>query len=189
MHRDERGMRTFALTLASLAFLAPARATTLVQLSLSDMILQSSSIVHAKVTGSYAAARGAQIYTFYQLQVSETLKPAGQNGSAAASAVQVAVPGGAANGVRQMVPGAPELTVGNDYILFLWTSRSGLTQVIGLSQGLFKMTQDESGNKVLLRPASTELMLDKNGSAVTNQSTTLLWSNVRSQIVKTLGGN
>ena len=54
------------------------------------------------------------------------------------------MPGGVVNGIRQSVTGAPELKPGQEYVLFLWTSRSGLTQVIGLSQGLFKVSEEGS---------------------------------------------
>ena len=171
----------------ALALMLPVRGTTLEQLSLKDMILKSTAIVHAKVTGSYAALQGQDVYTHYQLQVSETLKPAG--GSPGAQAIDVAVPGGSAHGLRQLVAGAPTIAVGGDYVFFLWTSRSGLTQVIGLSQGLYRMTLDSAGNAIMVRPATTELMLDQNGHAVTDQAQTLAWSDVRTQIRKTLGGN
>jgi hypothetical protein len=157
-----------------------AQATTLERLSLGDMIAKSTSIVHAKVTGTYSALVGADIYTYYQLQVSEVLKPSGQ----AAQSWQVAVPGGTAKGLRQMIPGAPAITIGGDYVLFLWTSRSGLTQVIGLSQGLFRMAQDSTGAAILVRPASSAPMVDKNGMAVTDQATTYRWSDVRAQILR-----
>ncbi len=49
------------------------------------------------------------------------------------------------NGVQQSFAGAPTLTAGQDYFLFLWTSKTGLTQVIGLSQGLFTVTTNSSG--------------------------------------------
>src|SRR5258706_3484995 len=109
---------------------APLPATTLQKLSLDDMIRLSTTVVRARVSGSYAAARGADIYTFYQLSVLETLKAGGH------PPLEVAVPGGSAKGQRQLVEGAPQLKAGEEYVLFLWTSRSGLTQVIGLSQGL-----------------------------------------------------
>ena len=174
------------VTILALALMLPVRGTTLEQMSLTEMILKSTAIVHAKVTGSYAALRGQDVYTHYQLQVSETLKPAGSLGN---QAIDVAVPGGSAQGLRQLVAGAPAIAVGGDYVFFLWTSRSGLTQVIGLSQGLYRMTQDSAGNAIVVRPATTELMLDKTGHAVTDQAQTLEWSEVRTQIRKTLGGN
>jgi len=174
-------MRIVGTILTGLAaWIASADATTLERLSLGDMIAKSTSIVHARVTGSYSAMVGADVYTYYQLQASEILKPGGQK----AQGLEVAVPGGAAKGVRQIVPGAPAIAIGGDYVLFLWTSRSGLTQVIGLSQGLFRMTQDPAGNAILVRPASTAPMVDKNGVAVTDQTTTYLWSDVRAQILR-----
>lgn len=173
-------MRTICLTIA---FGALASATTLQRLSLADMISKSTAIVHAKATGSYTGVRGGDIYTYYQFQVSQTLKPPGPP----MKALQVAVPGGAAQGIRQTVPGAPNISIGVDYVLFLWTSPSGLTQVIGLSQGLFRMTSDPAGNAIIIRSASTEPMLDANGNAITDQGMVLRWSNVLSQIQKTVG--
>jgi hypothetical protein len=124
------------------------------------------------------------VYTFYKLQISETLKPVSGQGPVQ---MDVAVPGGVAQNVRQSVPGAPMLTVGGDYVLFLWAGPNTLTQILGLSQGLFRMTQDPAGNALIVRPAATELMLSKTGLPVTDQMTNLRWSEVRAQIRKTLG--
>src|SRR5271155_3296819 len=126
-------MRTRTILLAGFFAVACAYATTLQQLSLDDMIQQSTGIVRAKVTGSSMTLRGQNVYTYYHLQILETAKPYGKPGAE----IDVAVPGGTANGMRQVVVGAPELTTGSQYVVFLWTSRSGLTQIIGLSQGLF----------------------------------------------------
>jgi hypothetical protein len=70
--------------------------------------------------------------------------------------------------------------------LFLWTSRSGMTQVIGLSQGMFNLKQDASGDTVLNRPAIADQMLDKSGKPVTDTAVTMKWSDLRALIVKTL---
>ena len=177
-------MRTVSL---AIVFGALGWATTLQQLSLADMISKSTSIVHAKATGSYAAVRGGDIYTYYQFQVSQTLKAASPAIQTQGGGLQVAVPGGVAQGLRQTVPGAPNISIGVDYVLFLWTSASGLTQVIGLSQGLFRMTSDPAGNAILVRPASTEPMLDAKGNAVTDQAMVFRWSDVLSQIQKAVG--
>src|ERR1017187_6909832 len=89
---------------AILAFLAsvgiPGGATILQQLTLDDMAQKSTSIVHARVTGSSEVARGANVFTIYKFEVLETLK----SGPAAR---EVAVPGGVAGGIRQVVTGAP----------------------------------------------------------------------------------
>jgi hypothetical protein len=176
-------MRSVSMLLASLALLLPARATTLLRLSMDDMIQQSTAIVRAKVTGSSSAFRGQDIYTYYQLQILEAVKPSGQT----ATQTEVAVPGGSAGGVRQMVAGAPTLTVGGEYVLFLWTSRSGLTQAIGLSQGLFSVTYDASGNAKVSRPAAAGIMLDINGNVAADQAVSLKWSDLRAHIQQKLG--
>ena len=82
------------------------------------------------------------------------------------TATEVAVPGGVVDGIRQSVTEAPELKPGQEYVLFLWTSRSGLTQVIGLSQGVFQLSEEGSGKAVAKRPAASELMLDRSGLPV-----------------------
>src|SRR5271170_4240719 len=140
-------MRTWFHLLASVALLAPAGATTLLKMSVNDLILQSTSIVRARITGSRSAGVGRDIFTYYQLQVSETLK----QGSILPA--EFAVPGGVSGNLRQIGIGSPVFTEGQEYVLFLWTSRSGMTQVIGLSQGMFRLGQDASGESVLNRPA------------------------------------
>jgi len=174
-------MRRRSILLATLALAGLARATTLQQLSLDDMIRQSTAIVRAKVTGSYAALRGQNIYTYYHLQVLEAPK------AAAAQELDVAVPGGALNGLREIVPGAPELAAGSEYVIFLWTGKSGLTQVIGLSQGLFRAQKDAAGQIQLSRPAEDELMLDKSGHPVSSQALGMAWSDLRARIQRELG--
>jgi hypothetical protein len=175
-------MRILPHLLASVAFLVPIGATTLLKMSMNDLITQSTHIVRARITGSRSAAMGQDIYTYYQLQVSETLK------QGAILPAEVAVPGGVYGNLRQIGIGSPVLTQGQEYVLFLWTSRSGMTQVIGLSQGMFSLKQDASGNAVLNRPAIADQMLDKSGKPVTDTAVTMKWSDLRALIVKTLHG-
>jgi hypothetical protein len=91
-------------------------------------------------------------------------------------------------GLRQMAAGSPTLKIGDEYVIFLWTSRTGLTQIIGLSQGLFSVKVNAAGATVLIRPASSDTMLDKTGNVVTDQAVTILLSDLRAQIQKALGG-
>src|SRR5258708_2344000 len=173
-------MRILSIALVAAGMLVPAGATTLQQLSMDDMIRKSTSIVRAKVIDSHTAFRGQDIYTYYRLQVLEGWNTGAQQ-------VEVAVPGGFAKGMRQLAPGAPSLIAGDEYMVFLWTSRSGLTQIIGLSQGLFSVKPSASGEPLLIRPAATELMLDKSGHVVNDLPLSLHLTDVRSQIQRTLG--
>jgi hypothetical protein len=164
----------------TLGVMAPTWATTLEQLTLDEMAQKSTAIVRARVTGSHSGTRGASIYTYFELQVIETWKSAGQK------TTEVAVPGGVADGIRQSVTGAPELKPGQEYVLFLWTSRSGLTQVIGLSQGLFQLSEEGSGKAVAKRPASSELMVDQSGLPVDDRAVSMPLQDLRTQVRQAL---
>jgi len=162
--------------------LAQLGAATLSRLTLDDMITQSTSIVHVRVSGSYAAPRGALIYTYYQAQVLERWKGASQ------TAVEVALPGGTANGFQQSFPGTPQLTEGKEYVLFLWTSPSGLTQIIGLTQGLFDLSTDASGIVTAMRGVTTNSLLDpKTGLMVKDQPIQMQLKDLTVRIASTLG--
>ena len=163
------------------AALAPMPGSTLQQLSLDEMIRLSTGIVHGKALKTYSAPRGSIIYTHYQIQTSETLK------GPAASQLDIAVPGGAANQLQQTFAGAPTLASGQDYVLFLWTSKSGLTQIIGLSQGLFTVATNASGQLVVSRAAATERMVNAAGQPVNDADMRMSLSELRGRIQKILG--
>ncbi len=155
---------------------------TLERLSLDEMIGKSTAIVRGRVTGSTAAMRGTIIYTSYAIQVTERFKGLAQ------SFVTVAVPGGVANSRRQTFPGAPEFKAGDDFVFFLWTGKSGTTQIIGLTQGLFRLSASATGDTVATRPASAELMLDRaTGEPVKDQAVVMNLSDLRARIANVLG--
>ena len=169
----------FALVLAFCTW--PLQCATLERLSLDDMITKSTAIVRGKVTGSYAAYSGRVIYTHYSVQVSERFKGGSQG------VVDLAVPGGAANNQRQVFDGVPAFQPGDEYVFFLWTGRSGLTQVIGLTQGLFSIAPGTSADPVATRRASGELMLVRgSGTPVKNETLVMKVSELRSRIAATL---
>jgi hypothetical protein len=131
----------------------PLQGATLERLSLDDMISRSTSIVRGTVASSYAAVSGPAIYTHYSIQVSERLKGGGTG------PIEVVVPGGTANGLRMSVSGAPVLNPGDEFIFFLYTGKSGITSIVGLTQGLFELGKG-AVDPTATRTASRELMLD-----------------------------
>lgn len=167
-------MRILAKFALLLAVPAGLWATTLQKLGLDEMIQQSTGIERAKVSGSHTAPVGSDIYTYYRLDVLESFKGGIQR--------EIAVPGGSAGGHRQVIAGAPELTTGQEYVLFYWTSKSGLTQLLGLSQGLFSERADVAGNPLLVRPASTETMLGKDGAPIQDKPASLRLSDLRTRV-------
>jgi hypothetical protein len=174
-------VRHFVLALV-LAFCGlPLQSATLERLTLSDMAVKSTLVVRGKVLSSSASFSGSLVFTHYQVQVSETLK--GQS----AGVIDVAVPGGVANGIRQAVSGAPEFQPGEEYVFFLWTGKSGVTQVIGLTQGLFHVTGTGADPSLQRRP-SHELMLDaRTHQPVQDQTIAMHLSELRTAISNSLG--
>lgn len=163
----------------SLGFLAilwasTASAATLQQLSVDQMTQSATAIVRARVTGSSAGFSGSTIYTHYKLQTSETWK-----GFAAS---EVMLPGGTAGGYRQSFPGIPALRIGAEYVLFLWTSSTGITHLVGLSQGLFNIDSRADGSVQVGRPEIGETMLDAAGRKVRDRAIQMQLSDMKTQV-------
>jgi hypothetical protein len=162
----------------------PLQSATLERLSLDEMISQSTSIVRAKVGRSYGMLHGRVIYTHYRIQVQEWFKGVKPDLN------EVVVPGGVANGRRQDVGGAPQLDTGAEYVLFLWTGKSGATHIVGLTQGVFTLPQNASEDTKAIRSASTELMLDPGtGRAVKDQRLEIRYGDLRARIAGVLRGS
>ncbi len=174
--------RPFAILYLVGLVTAPLQCATLERLSLTDMIGKSTAIVRAQVASSSVARSGPVIYTHYQLQVSERYKGPAQ------STVDLALPGGISGGIQQIYSGVPQLSPGEEYVFFLYTGKSGLTQVIGLTQGLFAVSSRGSKDPALTREASHEMMLDHAaGRQVRDETLRMSLGALKSQISATLG--
>ncbi len=148
-----------------------------------EMVARSTAIVRGKVTGSSAAFSGPVIYTHYTVQVTETLK------GTASGAMDVVLPGGVAQNVRQSFAGTPSLNVGAEYVLFLYTGKSGLTTIVGLTQGLFTLDSGASGDPTATRTATRELMLDPvTGHPVKDNTLVMKMSALRAQVAAGIQG-
>jgi hypothetical protein len=135
----------------------------------------ATAIVRASVTGSTASFTGSTIYTHYSLKVSESWK--------GFAPTEVLVPGGIANGKRQAFPGVPELKVGAEYVLFLWTSsQTGITHIVGLQQGLFDLSSRSDGSTLATRPLIGEVILDAQGRRVPDHAISMPLTSLRGQV-------
>ncbi len=143
------------------------------------MTQSATAIVRARVTGSSTSFTGSTIYTHYSLQVTESWK--------GFTPAEVMVPGGVANGRRQSFPGVPAISVGNEYVLFLWTSSStGITHLVGLSQGLFNLSQQADGSMLATRPLIGEMILDAQGRKVADHAVTIPVVTLKSHVSRSL---
>ncbi|HVW83982.1 MAG TPA: hypothetical protein VHB50_04855 [Bryobacteraceae bacterium] len=165
--------------LAALFGSAVAPAATLQQLTMDQMAESATAIVRARVTGVSASLTGSTIYSHYKLQVTDSWK--------GFSPAEVMVPGGVANGYRQSFPGVPELAVGTEYVMFLWTSpATGITHLVGLSQGLFNLSAQPDGSTVAFRPRIGEMILDASGKRVTDEPVRMKLTDMKSQVGRKL---
>ena len=133
--------------------LVPLSGATLEQLSLGEMIEQSTAVVRARTGQSRGVREGRLIYTLTRLEVIEQWKGEPLN------EVEVALPGGSVGGLSQRFGGVPRLEPGREFVFFLWQGPSGRIQITGLSQGLFAVTQAESAELRVTRQPSGDLML------------------------------
>lgn len=175
-------MRRLLFALLVPLCLVPLHGATLVQLSLTEMIANSTAIVRGKVQSSYAASSGPLIWTHYQVQITEQLKGTGT------ATVDVAVFGGVANGIVQNYSGAPQFQPGEEYVFFLYHNQSGRNLILGFTQGLFAVASDSASNPSLTHTASPELMLDRSThQPVKDRTLTMRLSDLRSQIAAAQG--
>lgn len=150
-------------------------AATLQQLTLDQMAQAATAIVRARVTSSSASFTGSTIYTHYKLQISETWK--------GAPAAEVMLPGGVAGGYRQSFPGVPALQTGAEYVFFLWkSSRTGITHIVGLNQGILNVTARPDGSYQAGRPVIGETMLDAAGHQVKDQAVQIRLSDLKTRV-------
>ncbi|HYP13627.1 MAG TPA: hypothetical protein VEQ63_06870 [Bryobacteraceae bacterium] len=147
------------------------------------MTQKSTLIVRGKVTACAAQARASVIFTRCTMSVSERWKGPGGN------QVTFNVPGGTANRTTQIFTGTPRFLVGQEYVLFLWAGKSGLNQVIGLSQGVFDVRADSKGPLTVSREATSEKLVDAGGQPVRDQGIEMNLATMRARVERILGGS
>jgi hypothetical protein len=180
VHLRQRMNYLVATLVCLVSTLGTLEATTLTRATLDDLIQKSTAIVHGKVLGSSPVSRGQIIYTAYRIQVLERWKGAQD------AQVEVMIPGGVLNGVRQNVSGAPQLAEGTEYVFFLWTGQSRITHLLGLSQGVLDMTQSALGETMVIRSASEATLLDATGKVTQAERISMKLSDFRTRVATML---
>lgn len=159
---------------------ASLAAATLQRLSLMEMIDKSTAIARVRVGTCTPELRGTIIYTTCQLAIVERWKGTNMN-------FAVSVPGGTTQGVRQTFSGAPTLTTGDERVVFLWTGRSGPTQLIGLSQGLMTLERLPDGTVMAVRAPVRDRMLDSTGKPVWDEGVEMPLDELRKTVAARVG--
>ena len=128
-------MRT-ALAIVGLMCGTTSWSATLEKLSLDEMSQRSTVIVRSKVNSCAGEQRGSVIYTRCRVSVIERWK-----GTAGAQ-LEFLVPGGTSRGLTQVFTGTPNFAAGSEYVLFLWSGRSGNS-----CQGNARLSSSISGGR------------------------------------------
>jgi hypothetical protein len=147
------------LLILGLCLGALAAGATLERLTLEEMAARSTAIIRGRALSSSAAFVGSTIYTRTRFQVLERWK------GPEASEVEVYAPGGTVGPLTQRYSGVPRFQSGQELVLFLWTGRSGRTQVIGFTQGVFEVSRSSSGEAEVIRAPSGETLISPDTGA------------------------
>lgn len=160
-------MQRLLLTTALVALTAAgAGATVLIPIEFRELVHVSSTIVHGRVTdvrAGWTEGRRA-IETSVTLDVTEYMK------GSLGGTVTVRVPGGQIGRYRTIVVGAPAFHEGDEVVLFL-RSYDGALSIVGMSQGVFRVTADSSGHRVVTTPVVMGRSADATGPVVRGDAT------------------
>jgi hypothetical protein len=149
--------RSFCLITTGFLLAVGAVATSVVQLSLEELIDQSNLIVSGRITRSWTDwdAQHQYIWTHYEISVSNTHK--GQPGST----VIISEPGGIIGDRGMTIAGTVSYLTGENVLVFLNRVPNGYLRTTGWGQGGY--TVDEKGilhASSSLRPGSSGVTLN-----------------------------
>jgi len=133
-----------ALVLAGVGvpgFVSGLEATTVKRFSLEEMVHKSQRIMLGRRVSqeTYWNKNRTRIYTATRFEVTEDLK-----GESRRTATVVTV-GGTIDGMTLVVSGTPSFREHEEVLLFLEAGKSGNWILLGLSQGMFRVTADRRG--------------------------------------------
>ena len=128
-----------ALLVTLMVVAAPtARATTFAPVDFSELVLAARAIVHGRIIDVQPQLSDGRrrVETLVTLQVATYLK------GSLGSSVVFRVPGGQIGRYRTIVLDAPNFAPGDEVVLLLGARGPSVPYVLGLSQGVFRITGD-----------------------------------------------
>ena len=136
---------TVVLAACLASFSAPANATTMVQLSTTQMVDASDAIVRGTITEVWAEEdENGIVWTRAQVEVSHTYK-----GDSKQKAFIIDQLGGNFGGNVSTVAGSARFSAGEEGVFFLEHLGSGRTTTVGLSQGKFTLRLDPYSRELI----------------------------------------
>ncbi len=152
-----------SLVLAAAGFSA-ARATSVMPLTLSEMVKRSPRIVHGTVVEAHSQWEegGTQIYTYVTLAPKEMLKG---KSPAAGGTITFRQMGGRVGDRAVYVAGTPRFSAKQEVLVFLTgDDRGGYSQVMGIFQGAFRPTAGAGRGVEGVSPEAIGSLLPEKGT-------------------------
>src|SRR5215467_14687296 len=125
-----------------------AHATVVLPADLNDLSHEAVAIARGRIAAVEPQWKEGRrgIETLVTLETETYLK------GSLGSIVQFRVPGGTLGRFSSVVVGAPQFTVGQRVILFLGSRGPTIPYVLGLSQGVYRLTQSPQGDWMVTPP-------------------------------------
>ena len=149
------------LFLCALALLAvAASATTLSRLKLEDLAQESTAVARLRCLGATSQWDKGEIWTETRFEVLQTEK------GALPGIVTVRLLGGHVGHVHSHVDEVPAFRTGEEVYLFLWAHEGEPYQVLGWSQGTFRITRNpQSGLEMVTQDSASAAIFDPQARA------------------------
>lgn len=144
------------LFLCALALLAvAASATTLSRLKLEDLALESTAVARMRCLGASSQWDRGEIWTETRFEVLESEK------GTLPGVVTVRLLGGHVGNLHSHVDEVPAFRTGEEVYLFLWAREGEPYQVLGWSQGTFRIGRNsQSGLEVVTQDSASAAIFD-----------------------------
>jgi hypothetical protein len=144
------------LFLGALALLAVvASATTLSQLKLEDLALESTAVARLRCLGATSRWEQGEIWTETRFAVVQREK------GDLPGVVTVRLLGGSVGHLRSHVDEVPAFRPGEEVYLFLWARDGEPYQVLGWSQGAFRIARNsQSGLEMVTQDSASSAVFD-----------------------------
>ncbi len=149
------------LFLAALALLAAvASATTLSRLKLEDLAQQSTAVARLRCLEAKSQWEHGEIWTETKFEVVQREK------GTLPGIVTVRTMGGSVGHLHSHVDEVPSFRSSEEVYLFLWAREGGLYQVLGWSQGTFRIARNQqSGLEVVTQDSASAAIFDPQARA------------------------
>jgi hypothetical protein len=156
MSYKQRRRFLWILFLAGLALLAiAASATTLSRLKLEDLAQESTAVARVRCLGTMSQWQRGEIWTETKFEVLEREK------GALPGIIMLRLLGGNVGHLHSHVDEVPSFRAGEEVYLFLWAREGEPYQVLGWSQGTFRIARNpQSGLEMVTQDSASAAIFD-----------------------------